>query len=180
TFQNGGEIAAFGVGQYDTAFTNAAFALQKDGEISSPIVTTFGYHILTRLQRIEVSDDTSNAANMEMLKEKVLQSDRMQAAQAILIKSIRKKIEKDATPADLASDSAVLEYYRRHLENYNKQYAEQIKEFREGNLLFGVMQKKVWDASAADTTALRRFYNTNKSKYNWETSADAVIVTCTD
>ncbi|HUQ67564.1 MAG TPA: peptidylprolyl isomerase [Flavitalea sp.] len=180
TFQNGGEMPAFGVGQYDTAFTNAAFALQKDGEISSPVLTSFGYHILTRLQRIDVSDDSLNAANMEMMKEKVLQSDRMQAAQANLVKTIRNKIEKDAAPGDLVSDSAVLEYYRRHMESYNKQYAEQIKEFREGNLLFGVMQKKVWDASAADTAALRRFYDSNKSKYNWEKSADAVIVTCSD
>ena len=180
TFQNGGEMPAFGLGQYDTAFTNAAFGLQEDGELSSPFKTAFGYHILKRLQRIEVTSDPSNTANMEMLKEKVLQSDRMQAAQAMLVKSIRKKIEKDASPADLANDSTVLEYYRRHLENYNKEYADQIKEFREGNLLFGVMQKKVWDAATSDSAALHKFFDSNKAKYNWDLSADAVIVTCTD
>ncbi len=180
TYLNGGEIGAFGLGRFDTAFTNAAFALQKDGELSSPVQTSFGYHILSRLQKIDVIDDRSNKANMEMLKEKVLQSDRMQAAQVMLVKTIRKKIEKDATPADLATDSTVLEYYRRHLENYNKEYASQIKEFREGNLLFGVMQKKVWDAAASDSVALQNFYNSNKGKYNWEASADAVIFTCTD
>lgn len=180
TFQNGGEMPAFGLGQYDTSFTNAAFALQKDGEISSPVLTTFGYHILKRLQKIDVTDDSSNAENMAMLKEKVLQSDRMQTAKTMLAKTIRQKIEKDASQADLASDSAVLEYYRRHLEKYNKEFATQIKEFREGNLLFGVMQKKVWDAAVADSAALRDYYNVNKSKYNWEMSADAVIVTCAD
>ena len=180
TYQNGGEMPAFGLGQYDTAFTNAAFALKKDGELSSPVRTAFGYHILKRLQRIEVTSDTSNIANMEMLKEKVLQSDRMQAAQAMMVKTIRKKIEKDAPPAVLANDSAVIDYYRRHLENYNKEYADQIKEFREGNLLFGVMQRKVWDAATSDSAALRHFYNTNKAKYNWDLSADAVIVTCTE
>lgn len=180
TYQNGGEMPAFGLGQYDTAFTNAAFALQKDGELSSPVRTAFGYHILLRLQRIDVTDDTTNTANMDMLKERVLQSDRMQAAQALLVKSIRKKIEKDASPADLTNDSTVLTYYRRHLERYNKEYADQIKEFREGNLLFGVMQKKVWDAANSDSAALRNYYNSNKEKYYWELSADAVIVTCTD
>jgi peptidyl-prolyl cis-trans isomerase SurA len=180
TFQNGGEMPAFGLGQYDTSFTNAAFALQKDGEISSPVLTTFGYHILKRLQKIDVIDDSSNAANKEMLKEKVLQSDRMQAAKSMLAKTIREKIEKDASPTDLASDSAVLEYYRRHLDKYNKEFAAQIKEFREGNLLFGIMQKKVWDAATADTAALINYYNANRSKYNWEMSADAVIVTCAD
>jgi peptidyl-prolyl cis-trans isomerase SurA len=180
TYQNGGEMEAFGLGQYDTAFTNAAFALQKDGEISSPVRTSFGFHILRRLQRIDVIRDTSNVANMQMLREKVLQSDRMKVARAMLARSIRKKIEKDASPADLASDSAVLEYYRRHLDNYSREYATQLKEFTEGNLLFGVMQKKVWDAATADSAALRTFYNENKQKYNWERSADAIIVTCTD
>ena len=180
TFQNGGEMGAFGLGRYDTAFTNAAFALQKDGELSSPVQTSFGYHILSRLQKIDVIDDRSNKANMEMLKEKVLQSDRIQAAQVMLVKNIRKKIEKDATPEDLATDSIVLDYYRKHLENYNKEYAAQIKEFREGNLLFGVMQKKVWDAATSDSVALQNFYNSNKGKYNWEESADAVIFTCSD
>lgn len=180
TYQNGGEMEPFGLGQYDTAFTNAAFALQKDGEISSPVRTSFGFHILQRLQRIDVISDTSNVANLQMLREKVLQSDRMRAAQAMLAKSTRKKIEKDATPADLASDSAVMDYYRRHLEKYSKEYATQLREFIDGNLLFGAMQKKVWDAATSDSAALRKFYNENKQKYNWEKSADAIIITCPD
>ena len=98
----------------------------------------------------------------------------------MLAKTIRQKIGNDASPADLGSDSAVIDYYRRHLENYNNEFALQIKEFREGNLLFGIMQKKIWDAAAADSAALRNYYNTNKSKYNWEISADAVIITCAD
>ena len=180
TYQNGGEMEAFGLGQYDTAFTNAAFALQKDGELSSPVRTSFGFHILKRLQRIDVISDKSNTANMQMLKEKVLQSDRMKTAQAMLAKAVRKKIEKAAPAADLASDSAVMEYYRKHLENYDSEYAAQLKEFKEGNLLFGMMQKKVWDAAVTDSVGLRNFYNENKHKYNWEKSADAVIITCTD
>lgn len=180
TYQNGGEMAAFGVGQYDTAFTNAAFALQKDGDISSPVKTNFGYHILQRLQRIEVSADSSNEAYMNMVREKVMQSDRLQSAQSILVRKIRETIRKDAQPADLANDSSTIEYYRKHLEKYNAEFAEQLKEFRDGNLLFGVMQKKVWDAASEDSIALRKYYDQNKDKYNWEISADAIIITCTD
>lgn len=180
TYQNGGEMQAFGLGLYDTSFTNAAFALQKDGDISSPVRTVFGYHILQRLQRIEVIEEKSNKSNLDMLKERVLQSDRMQTAEAMRVAKIRETIKKDAKPADLSSDSSVLEYYRRHLENYNADFAEQLKEFKEGNLLFGVMQQKVWDAATADSAALRKYYDEHKDKYNWETSADAVIVTCTD
>jgi peptidyl-prolyl cis-trans isomerase SurA len=42
------------------------------------------------------------------------------------------------------------------------------------------MQKKVWDAAVADSAALLNYYNIHKDKYNWENSADAIIVTCTD
>lgn len=180
TYQNGGEMQAFGVGQYDTTFTNAAFGLEKDGDISKPFRTGFGYHILQRIQRIEVITDPGNKSNMDMVQEKVQQSDRLQAAQAMLIKKFRSTISKDAKPEDLASDSSVLEYYRNHLENYNPEFAEQLKEFKDGNLLFGVMQKNVWDAATADSVALKNYYDQHKDRYNWEISADAVIVTCTD
>jgi peptidyl-prolyl cis-trans isomerase SurA len=73
-----------------------------------------------------------------------------------------------------------MEYYRRHLENYDKEYATQLKEFREGNLLFGAMQKKVWDAASSDSVAVRKYYDENVQRYKWEKSADAIIVTCSD
>ena len=36
-------------------------------------------------------------------------------------------------------DIAALEYYKNNLESYNKDFAFQMKEFKEGNLLFEVM-----------------------------------------
>lgn len=180
TFQSGGEMPAFGVGQYDSVFENTAFALEKDGSFSRPIETSFGYHILHRLQLIPVIEDKSNKDWINAIKERVMQSDRMQVAQTLLVQSIRKKIHNDATPADLQSDSSVLKYYRNHLEHYNSDFDDQIKEFKEGNLLFTIMQQKVWDAATADSAALQEYYNKNKEKYFWENSADALIITCLD
>ncbi len=178
TFQSGGEMPPFGVGIYDTVFENAAFALRKDGDISRPVRTSFGYHILSRIQHIPVTGDPADKNWKAMIREQVLQSDRMQVAQARLVQNIRQKLQKDAAPADLASDSAVLEYYRKNLEKYNAEFAGQMKEFREGNLLFNIMQQKVWDAATEDTTALHVYYQKNKQKYYWENSADALIITC--
>lgn len=180
TWQNGGEMPVFGLGQYDTVFTEAAFSLQKDGDVGKPVLTRFGYHIIKRLEKIDVIEDRTNTGWMDVLREKVMQSDRIQSAQKTLIKNVREVIGNDAAPTDLSSDSAALDYYRRNLEKYNPEFAEQMKEFKEGNLLFGIMQKKVWDAAVADSAALRNYYNTHKDKYNWENSADAIIVTCTD
>ena len=72
------------------------------------------------------------------------------------------------------------QYYRNHLEQYNKEFAAQLKEFKEGNLLFEVMQQKIWNQAAADSVGLKNYYTANKSKYWWEPSADVILFTCSD
>jgi peptidyl-prolyl cis-trans isomerase SurA len=177
SYMAGGEIPAFGVGTYDTAFENAAFALKHDNDISQPVRTSFGYHIIKRLQHIPVIEDPSNKDWRAVIRERVTLSDRMQVARAILVQNVKKKIEKDATAADLANDSEVLSFYRDHLENYQPEFGAQMKEFSEGNLLFTIMQQKVWNAASSDTTGLKEYYDHHKEKYKWENSADALIIT---
>ena len=43
---NGGNIGWISARQVDRAFWTGAFALQKQGDISEPILTSFGYHII--------------------------------------------------------------------------------------------------------------------------------------
>jgi peptidyl-prolyl cis-trans isomerase SurA len=171
TYHTKGEMPMFGVGKYDPVFEDAAFALQKDGEISKPFATSFGYHIIKRLQRVPATTDKAE------IRDKVLANDRMQVARAVLVKNIRETIKNDASAEVLANDSAVLDYYRNNLERYNTEFADQLNEFRQGNMLFAIMQKKVWDIASSDTAGLLRYYNEHKDKYFWENSADALIVT---
>jgi peptidyl-prolyl cis-trans isomerase SurA len=69
-------------------------------------------------------------------------------------------------------------YYRNNLQNYSDEYRKQIKEFREANLLFAIMEKNVWGKANVDTSGQVKYYNQHKAKYRWEASADALIVTC--
>lgn len=46
TVNNGGELQRFGAGRMVPAFEDAAFALKKPGDISQPIKTDYGYHII--------------------------------------------------------------------------------------------------------------------------------------
>ncbi len=171
TYKTEGAIPAFGPGKYDPVFEASAFALEKDGDISRPFETSFGFHILKRIERLPAKPDTNS------IREKVLKSDRMEVAQSVFVNKVRKTIERDAPPANLINDSAVLDYYRNHLENYNTGFADQLNEFKQGNLLFAVMQNKVWDAASNDSIGLLNYYNKNKEKYIWENSADAIIFT---
>lgn len=72
---------------------------------------------------------------------------------------------------------AAEEYYRDHLGDYNADYAKQVQEFKEANLLFAIMEKKVWGTANMDSTGLKAYYNTHKEKYIWPASADALIIT---
>jgi peptidyl-prolyl cis-trans isomerase C len=46
--QNGGNLGEFGRGQMVVEFEQASFAL-NEGEISVPVKTQFGYHLIKRL-----------------------------------------------------------------------------------------------------------------------------------
>ena len=52
----GGELPWFGVGRMVSEFEDAAFALKKDGDYSTPIMTNFGWHIVKRLEKRDFND----------------------------------------------------------------------------------------------------------------------------
>ncbi|MBE7171423.1 MAG: peptidylprolyl isomerase [Williamsia sp.] len=72
------------------------------------------------------------------------------------------------------------QYYKDHLEAYNPAFAAQMKEFKDGNLLFEIMQRNIWQKAAADSAGLLAYYTQNKNKYWWEASAEAILFTCKD
>jgi len=45
TYMTGGEMPEFGTGRYDPSFEQEVFKLDKDGEISQPFATAFGFHL---------------------------------------------------------------------------------------------------------------------------------------
>ena len=75
--------------------------------------------------------------------------------------------------------SSVLEYYKKHLEDYNPEFRYQMDEFKDGNVLFEIMERNIWGKASADTNALQKFYAANKGKYLWNASADVIVFNCT-
>lgn len=59
-------------------------------------------------------------------------------------------------------NSAVMTFYKDNLETENLEYAQIYKEYKEGLLLFDLMENKVWNKAKNDTIGLRVFYNENK------------------
>ena len=90
--------------------------------------------------------------------------------------------EKSYVLADFYYEFESLElknYFRDNLEFENVQYASTIREYRNGLLIFDLMNKNIWMKAKNDTLGLQNFYETVKENYTWNDRVDAVIVTST-
>lgn len=71
-------------------------------------------------------------------------------------------------------------YYRSHIEDFNPAIVGQMQEFNDANMLFAVMDKYIWSRAAEDSTGLKNYYETNRSKYTWQPGSAAIIVNAQD
>ena len=55
-----------------------------------------------------------------------------------------------------------------------------MQEFKEGNMLFEIMERNVWSLASNDTAGLLIHYNANSTNYKWAASADVVIFNCSN
>ncbi|MBN8698777.1 MAG: peptidylprolyl isomerase [Chitinophagales bacterium] len=245
TYGNRGELPEFGSGRYQPSFENEVLKLTRDGEISKPFLTEFGYHIIKRIMHTPVTTDKDDAAYTFELKQKILQDARVNVAKDLFLKEIQKQIsfkktgnvsdqdlfryadsalwnadagtgnypisskpiysfgktkitgsqwldfvknykgnpqlyqqENNAALLEKFVGSITMDYYKSHLEDYNTEFKYQMQEFKDGNVLFEIMERNVWGSAAADTAALHKHYNNNKNKYLWAASADLILFNC--
>ncbi len=237
----GGQMAEFGAGSYTADFEKAILTLHKKDDVSNPILTSYGYHIVKLHEQIPVAKNFNDKKLKEELKQAINQSDRKSLINDAQVAKVLKnypvhqlialkkdlwdftdsalsfkpapantkiksastllKIGKDLIPvdqwvkyaevnlfkqdgtgrrsySDVANDfnrSIVLNYYAKHLEDFNPDFRFQMKEFEEGNLFFEIMQDEVWGKSQNDSVQLKKLFATNKPKYNWQASAEAII-----
>lgn len=248
TYLNGGELPEFGTGKFDRLFETEVLNLKKDGAISKPFQTSFGFHILKRISQIPTPTNKEDDGLLYELRQKMQQDERVniskntfskevmdklglkptsnidnkslyaEADSVLAATDIRMAIEKSpiasktifylinkgkiigkdwlnfvweykSNPERYKSESNLelwqkfqpyisLDYYRKNLESFNADFAYQMLEFTEGNLLFEVMEKMVWSKAASDSLGLKEHYSKNKAKYIWSTSADVLIMNC--
>jgi peptidyl-prolyl cis-trans isomerase SurA len=73
---------------------------------------------------------------------------------------------------------SALNYYKKHLEEYNTEFKFQMQEFKEGNMLFEIMERNVWGKAINDSTGLKKHYNAHAGDFKWAASADVLIFNC--
>ncbi len=62
-------------------------------------------------------------------------------------------------------DKEILSYYKENLEKTEPEFAHTLQEYRDGLLLFELMQQKIWEKSSKDTLGLKNHYSANLSKF---------------
>ncbi len=243
TYLNGGEMPEFGTGKFELPFETAVFSLQKDGDISKPVFTGYGFHIVKRLEQHPVPANKTDEVFINNLKQQLLLDGRINIARVNFLKTIKARTGFKKNPAVkddqlfryadsvtvnkevgkypinktiiysftkskvIGSDwlnfvkdyklntdvykgednkallekyisTIVIEYYRKHLEEFNEEFKYQMQEFKEGNMLFEIMERNVWSKAANDSVGLKKFYDANKSKYHWKESATVNLFNC--
>ena len=227
----GGRLNPFSSGQINSIpFENAAFELGKKNNVSKPIETKYGWHIIKfyskkNLQKFdeikyELLNKLKKSSRFSMVSDSFydflinryglnFQNNNLDYfisildpsyfkgewvipesidEEKILIKILDRNLKfidfatflednqrKTSVTAyqKLISDQYksfikynALEVYKNNLESENSDYKYVIKEYREGLLLFNLMQDKIWTLRDSDSTKLKRYFDDNKNKYS--------------
>lgn len=90
TSKKQGYLGNFGISQFELAFEDAAFNLAKDGDVSTPIKTSIGWHIIKRISKKDYADEKKMKAEIQNLLKK---NDRTENARLALIENIKRSAE---------------------------------------------------------------------------------------
>ena len=154
--ERGGEIGWISKGQTLKAFEDATFALKK-GEISQPVLSEVGYHIIKLKDKKQLDPYDSLRADIHKFIER--RSLRKQIAQNRLKDIAEKKNETEQQVMDARADSiSAIDQNMKYL----------IQEYHDGLLLYEASNRAVWEKAANDEAGLQKFFKKNKKKYAWD------------
>ncbi|WP_066224913.1 peptidylprolyl isomerase [Formosa haliotis] len=76
---------------------------------------------------------------------------------------------------DAFLDKELKAYQDANLENESPEFGNIVAEYRDGLLLFDLMDSEIWNVGNTDTLAIQAYYNQHKDKYNWDKRVDAIV-----
>ncbi len=169
----GGDLGWFSLGMMVKPFEQQAFKMQP-GEISEPIATDFGWHII-RL------DDRRAVLPLDSIRPQVERNVQRDERMKETDKAFVRKARKEYNLSDTMSDEDVKAYADAHLEEKYPEFANLVREYHDGILLFEVSLREVWDKASKDTAGLEKYFQTHRSDFTWtEPRYKGYVVYCKD
>jgi peptidyl-prolyl cis-trans isomerase SurA len=77
-------------------------------------------------------------------------------------------------------DEQLNKYNNDNLENEHPEFAAVMEEYRDGLLLFELMEKEIWQRAKTDTIGLTSFYETVKNNHQWKKRIDVILLSSTN
>ena len=78
------------------------------------------------------------------------------------------------------TEEQLIAYYNENLENEYPEFKNVMDEYRDGLLLFDLMEKEIWNRAKNDTIGLHNYFANNIKNYQWKKRYSADILSSTD
>ena len=102
----GGELPMFGTGKMIEEFEDAAFGLQKEGDVSGPVKSRYGWHIIKLLEKQPVA---SFEASKVELKNRISRDSRAEITQKAFITRLRSEYGYTSYPKNVSAVIALVD-----------------------------------------------------------------------
>ncbi|WP_210513719.1 peptidylprolyl isomerase [Hymenobacter terricola] len=73
-------------------------------------------------------------------------------------------------------EQSLTEFEKNSLETKYEDYRMLVKEYRDGILLFQLMDEKVWSKAIEDTVGLKKYFADNQAKYQWDQRVQGTVI----
>lgn len=157
--RNGGLLSWIGPGNTFKEFEDAAYKL-KVGEMSAPVLSPVGYHIILMKARKQLEPFDSLKTNiLKFLEARGARDKIVDEKLADIVKKSDGKITKESI-LDQRADS--MEMKDPDLKNL-------VREYHDGLLLYEISNRMVWDKASKDSVGLEQYFKKNKKNYKWDT-----------